>query len=58
VYLKLAAAMRALLSLFSEPLLDAVAAAELGAGGAEDCVLDLPVTDETLEDFLNVLVGG
>jgi hypothetical protein len=58
VHLELAAAVGALLPLLCQPLLDAVPAAELRAGGAQDCILDFTVTDETLEDFVNILVCG
>lgn len=49
-------AVRALLSLLCQPLLDAVSAAQLRAGGTEYSVLDLSVADEALEDLLDVLV--
>ena len=58
VDLQLAAAMGTLLPLLCQPLFDALTAAELRAGGAEDSVLDFTVTYEALEDFFNVLVGG
>jgi len=56
-HLKVAAAVGALLSLLGKPLFDAVSAAKLRARRTENGILDLAITDETLEDFLDVLIG-
>lgn len=53
----MAAAVRALLSLLSKPLPDAVSAAEFRARRAEHGVLNLTITDKALEYLLDIGVG-
>jgi hypothetical protein len=57
-HLESRSAMWTLLSLFSEPLSDTVPAAQFGAVGAQDRILNFAEANEALEDLVDVLVSS